>query len=503
MSFRSRLVDALSFLRGRRDNAADTYVNAYTGMGMVGKDPSLATTVQETTVLGPGLLRTIYRSDGIGQRLCRLPAREMTREGWEFEGDSDGLLNEEMDRLNADAQLCDAMTWGALYGGAIILIGANDGQTWDKPLRWQTLREITFLRPVDRWQLWSAYPTDFHVTYTSPDWAFPHHYRIIPVPFPVGMENSASIPQNFGIRVHESRVIRFDGVKLPQLSFVQNNFWHDSILQSAFQALKTVNTGFRASEQLLNKFALTVLTIPDLKQLLTSREGYVQLEDRLRQVELLQSTWGTLAVGSGEEFKTFFASVAGMPDLIDRNWHLLSAIRGIPIPILTGEQPAGLNATGDASIRMWYDTLRGEQETTLTDPLNYLARLLTLCLDGPFRGRGPKVSVRFNPLWQPTEGETAETRLKDAQRVALYIQEGVVTPEEAANSLLGGDHYSGEITLDKQARLMANVGEIAAGLLNGLAPEPEPPLPPPNTTPNAPVPSPPTPAQEAPEREPS
>ena len=60
--------------------------------------------------------------------------------------------------------------------------------------------------------------------------------------------------------------------------------------------------------------------------------------------------------------------------------------------------------------------------------------------------------MAFNPLWQMTEAERVDIRLKQSQADVAYINAQVLTPEEVASSRFGGDAYSIETKLDLEAR---------------------------------------------------
>ena len=119
--------------------------------------------------------------------------------------------------------------------------------------------------------------------------------------------------------------------------------------------------------------------------------------------------------------------------------------------ILMGRSPGGLNATGDAEIRIYYDGIADSQDADMLDPLNRLMNLAMLAKEGPTGGIVEEDwFIEFNPLWQPTEAETVETRNKQADTDVNYISSGVVTPEEIAISRFGGEEYSIETEIDEE-----------------------------------------------------
>ena len=80
-------------------------------------------------------------------------ADDMTRE-WVYLGeDEDEKAKEVMDELTslaAEEKFNEAIKWQRLFGGSIMIVGAMDGQSPDKPLRPERVKKIEYLKVVDR-----------------------------------------------------------------------------------------------------------------------------------------------------------------------------------------------------------------------------------------------------------------------------------------------------------------------------------------------------------------
>jgi hypothetical protein len=80
-------------------------------------------------------------------------------------------------------------------------------------------------------------------------------------------------------------------------------------------------------------------------------------------------------------------------------------------------------------------------------------RLLLLAKDGPTKGAEPKAyEMKFPSLWQPTPTEDADLKNKVAQTDQIYIEKGVVTPEEIATSRFRKDGWNAETVIDLEER---------------------------------------------------
>lgn len=90
------------------------------------------------------------------------------------------------------------MSWARLYGGAGIIVGANDGRAPWLPLREESVSSVDYLTPVDCRRL---IPLQFQTDLFAPGYGLPTHYEVI---------NTFSMSTG-PVVVHASRVIRFEG----------------------------------------------------------------------------------------------------------------------------------------------------------------------------------------------------------------------------------------------------------------------------------------------------
>jgi uncharacterized protein len=111
-----------------------------------------------------------------------------------------------------------------------------------------------------------------------------------------------------------------------------------------------------------------------------------------------------------------------------------------------GRSPAGMNATGDADLTNFYNSVARDQENELKPRLQKIYKMLA-------RGMGidpEAVVISCRPLVELTEAERADLELKHAQKDKLYVDSGVLTPEEVALSRFADPEEFGlRIQLDK------------------------------------------------------
>jgi hypothetical protein len=437
----------------------DGLVNVISGLGVAGRDKSLANAFVFNTPLGPGELDEAYRSSGIARRLIDLPVLEMTREWFKVQGDDDDLVIGDLESMKARATIVEALTTADLYGGSLVVMGLDDGiADLAQPVNVEALREVSFLTVYDRHQVtWTT--ADLYANPTTRKYNTPEWYTIQPYHNVVSIQG-----QPLGsFRVHETRVLRFNGACLPPRLRRSNNGWDDSVLQACFDQLRNLCAAQAHSANIVEEWAIGVIVIKNLINLLAAKGGEDKVRQRLEIIDYSKSMLHSMLLADGESFEKKVASVSGLPELLDRFALALSAARGIPVSLLMGEAPAGLNATGEYNQKTWYDQVRAWQEAKLQPQLETLVEYEFLSKQGPTNGVEPdNWKIEFCPLSQTDPKEEAQIHKTTAETDVLYVNAGVLTPEEVAISRFGGDRYSTETEIDVAQHQPPTEQELAA-----------------------------------------
>jgi hypothetical protein len=349
-----------------------------------------------------------------------------------------------LDDLDVTSTVMKARQYARAYGGSALLLGADDGQTFDKPLDERRIKSLPWLKVLRPRECW---PSRYYRTITSPKFGEVSHYRVSRETVGGGTSQQ--------LEVHESRIIPFYGVVVSTRQRAARRGWGDSVLVRVLEKVSDFQSSFQAAGILVQDFAQAVFKMAGLAELLMSGDDDVVLA-RARTIDMSRSVARALIIDKDEDFERKATPLSGLPELLDRLTNRLAAAARMPVTLLMGTSPAGLNATGAADIRWYYDAVAGDRERTLRPKLNRLVRLIMLAKDGPTDGVEPcQWRVRFKPLWQMTDAENAELRNKQAQTDQIYINAGVVLPEEIAVSRFGGDEWSMETQLDDEAREVA------------------------------------------------
>jgi phage-related protein (TIGR01555 family) len=421
----------------------DGWVNALTGVG--GGSRTAGYSYRRDLPLTYWELSDLFHGDGIATRICDAIPGEALRKGFTLSCGDPALeerVNSTIDSLSIPERFSEAWTFARAFGGAVVFIGADDGQDPIRPLQLDAVRRVTFLAVLDANEI---YANSWNGDPDSPRFGEPETYRLSRV----GSTNADTRV------IHASRVIRFDGAITTRERRRQNpGGWHDSELQRCFDRLRQFNGAFAAVEDLLQQSSQGVFKVKDLFKMMVGK-AEATLKQRLELLNMGMSVSKAVMVDAdGESFeRTEVGALSGLPPTLDKFMLLLSAVTRIPVTVLMGQSPAGLNATGDSDIRWFYDRIATDQTRYLRPRINQLLRIILRSQQGPAGGVEPENwQVRFPSLYQLTPAEEADLRLKQSQVDAAYINAGVLTPDEVAINRFAEGGYSTETKIDLQPR---------------------------------------------------
>ena len=433
----------------------DGWFNSVTGVGAQNGRGTMRFGVMEGEYLGLADLENLYNFDGVCARIVDAVPEHSLRQGFTV---STGIAEDEtailadLDRLKAVEKLRLAWTWGRLFGGGALFVGADDGRAPDEPLDENELRRILWLTDVDRRDLW---PLTWEADFNSPRFGQPVLYQLTRM----GGTRSQSLT------VHYTRLIRFEGPPPTRRRRLTLNGWGDSVLQRCYQEVMQLRGAFAAAGELVQQSSQGVIAMKGLMDMMASDTDDL-VKRRLALMDQSRSVARSMLLDAdGETFSNVSTgSLAGVADIMDRAVNLASAVSKIPVTVLMGQAPAGLNATGDSDIRNWYDALNAEREHALRPRADRLVHLVMCSREGPTRGRVTDGwRVVLPSLWQPTPVEEADIRVKQAGVDAQYVTTGVLTPEEVALSRFRKEGYSTDTSIELEARESALKGGGAVG----------------------------------------
>ena len=457
----------------------DGFVNVLTGLGGR-RDRRMAAKFVADIDLTDADLENLYNTSDLAHTVVSIFPEEGLRQGFKvcIEDDEDGQresdIQSKLDDLETMEKLLDAACWGRLWGGGGLFLGGTSGDI-SSPLNETKPGKLAFLTVFDRTEL---QPNTWYTQLNDEKFGMPETYRVMP-----RVTNGAT-PVN--LVVHESRLIIMPGARTTKQKKRELNGWDASVLQRVYAVIRDFEAGYAGASYLLTEASQAVYGVKGLLEILASDKGQELMGRRMEMIELSRSVARALLIDAdGETFERKPVSFTGLPDVLDRLSSRLSAATGIPVPVLMGEAPAGLNATGDASIRLFYDRVKSYQKDVLKPAIERIVKLVLLANGG----EPDSWKVEFHPLYQPTDAEMATLRLQIAQADNIYLTTQVLTPEEVAINRFSPDGWSMETQIDLKLREQldevksekmleqAKNPETMAHDPSQLTPEREPPIP--------------------------
>ena len=421
-------------------------VNVITGLGVPTKDKTTATAISSRSLLTQTELEALYLAgvprryvDAIADTLLR---HQVTIKLGEEDGADNQSLIKDFDTYLKDNRfhyaLAEVIKLQRLYGGAGLVLLVDDGLDPAEPVNLSGIRSINGFIPLSRHEL---IPEDVSIT----DYSKPTYYRITTSQRLTPEQTATYV----NVKIHNSRVARFDGLYLPWNIRSRNTGWGMSVLQLMWDAFKRYETAMSGLESMTSDSDLFVHKIPGLFQRLASgAEG--DIRKRLEANSLSRSLYGGMVVDREEEVAFLNRALANISSASEPFIRDLQAVTGWPASILMGDSPGGLGKEGRFEERTWASLVEQWQEVYCRTPLTEIFTLIFSSSEGPTGGRLPDSwSVHFPSVFTETDLEKVGLRLQQAQIDSTYAGLGVINALEIRTARFGGTEFSIETPIDE------------------------------------------------------
>lgn len=398
---------------GVRGGATQAHDSAFSSSAM---QPDWLTRAQADGTAFPGypvLAELAQRAEY--RHMVEVIATESTREWIAFHarGGTDkhariAELEAEFTRLEVRQALRSMAEYDGYYGMGLLY--ADTGQSINETpllLRPETFRKgmLRALRAVEPvWTMADSYSTTNPL---SADFYAPTHWWVQ------------------GQRVHSTRLLRFVSRQVPDLLKPAYNFGGVSLSQMARPYVENWVRTRQSVSDLLNAFSVVALST-DMTAYTQDPEG---LLGRVEAFNRFRSNRGTFVLDKErEKLDLLAAPLAGLDRLQAQAQEQMCSVAQEPLVKFAGITPAGLNASAEGEIRVFYDRISAYQENTFRPALTTIMHMAMLSLWGE---TDPDISFSFRSLWQMdarTQADVEKTRTEIDER---NIRAGVVTPAEA------------------------------------------------------------------------
>jgi phage-related protein (TIGR01555 family) len=328
------------------------------------------------------------------------------------------------DELGCTKALVDGGVFARLKGNAGVILVVRGAGGLATPLDDEKVTELVELIP------WDAEDMSEATWYPNGD---PETYWWTPPP------KGGSTPGT--IQIHETRLIKFAGTRTTPRGRRRNRGWDHSVLQRVYAALRSFDGMFGSTDSMFADASQAVFKLQGLIQSLAESDGSGEKDvmTRLQLMDLMRSASKAVMLDAGDETgvgREEF-SVVERPTLAQldgvMNVYLirLAAAARMPLTVLLGMSPGGMDATGESDMILYYNTVdtyrRMEQEPVILRLVRMIARTL---------GKDASTwKVCWPELSRPKPLDVATGEKMKIDQVVALIGAQVCAPEEAALSL--------------------------------------------------------------------
>lgn len=450
----------------------DGFQNVLTGVGTSRSKTSAGGYVPDD-ILTPPELETLFECNDLAAKIVAKPVEDALRDGFSLRrrNAKPGTFTEEstaiLDRLK-ELDLREAVkrggAFGRLLGGAGSVLGVAGGGALDTPL---DDTKVTRVERLLEWTRQEMVATEWELDGTA------SVYWWSPTP-----KGGRAIQP---MRIHRSRLLVYPGALTTPRSRSHNQYWDLSVLQRVLSALRSFDGMFASTDAMFADASQAVFRLQGLIQGLAEADGEGQqdVQTRLAMMDVLRSTAKAIVLDAGDEtgrgaedFSVVDRATLGTLDKVIGQYYVrLAAAANMPLTVLLGMAPQGMNATGESDMVLYFNTVDAYRRDVLEPRILRVVRMVAQEL-------GDTQPKDWEVVWpelarpKPLDVATAE-KMKVDSLVAL-VGAQVLLPEEIALALSASLPNLG-IVIDTHPRELALAEaytEIENREMTGAVPEP-------------------------------
>lgn len=358
-------------------------------------------------------LDNFYSASSTARKIVNRPVQDMMRQGYYFggiAGEPLKRLDNELDRLKIDVHLSRAMRLARKHGRSYILLATADNEPLNTPIN--TAKGLSYITSLSVTQL--ALGNEMRPASEAQGcYDKPVYYKL-----QRGVGNTGA-----GI-IHHSRIIEIQ--------------WDDGdgVLEGVYEDVLRYTSVNANAASLVHEAKIDIIKTPDLATQIEQHTDSIL--KRFSLVGMLKGNNGTVLLDKEEEFQSKQYNFSGLPDLMQEFAIQVSAAADMPVTVLFGRSPAGMNSTGEHDLKNYYDTVGSYQRDYLRPVLRQLLNIVT----GYLSLNTDDVSLIFSPLWQVDEKTLSEIEKNNAERDIKYLEAGIITEAQTAKQLVEQQTYT-------------------------------------------------------------
>lgn len=368
---------------------------------------------------------TAYATSTWFGKIIDIRADDAVREGRSWKGDKEQIeAIEAVEKdLNYWSKVNQAIKWADLYGGSVIIPDLPGNSA--SPLNPEriTVGSVKFLSVLSRHSI-QAEGVDRNPL--SPNFGGPERYT-------VQTSSGASIV------FHPSRVILFNGRSVGDVRD-ETDIWGQSLWEHLADSILASDSGGAVISALLQEAKIDVVRVNEFMDSIGNDQVEAAHMKRWQMVAMLKSVSNIMLLDGADQWDQKSVDWSGIPDAVQMLLTIMAGAADIPLTRLTGQQAKGLSNGGDVDLRNYYDSVRAKQKLQFTPRLKPLDDILIRTALG---NRSKDIWYEWNPLWQPSDKERAETQHIRAQTFQIELNTGALAEEPLTKAYVNAAIESG------------------------------------------------------------
>lgn len=370
------------------------------------------------------------------RKMVETLATEMTRRFIRVTAKGSGDKSERIDAINADLKRFKirdlfrrATEIDGFFGRSHIFIdlGTDDPEEMKTPIG--TGRDAVSKGKIAKGSL-----RGFRII--EPVWCYPGEYDTSNPLSPNWYRPAQWLVQ--GKSAHRSRLLTIVSREVPDLLKPAYAFGGLSLTQMAKPYVENWIRTRQSVSDLVAKFSKRGFKMP-LSEALAAGAGD-NLFNRVDLFNALSDNFGAMILNTDEEYFEVSTPLGSLDKLQAQSQEQMACVPGIPLVKLLGVTPAGLNASADGEIRVFYDAIGAKQEDDLRDPLTTVIDIIQL---NRFGDVDEDIDFVFEPLWQMSDKEKAEVATATATAVSAIEGSGIIDVPTALKELRRASEVTG------------------------------------------------------------
>lgn len=365
------------------------------------------------------------------RRMSEVIATNMTRKWIKLQASGDGeddktdkikKIEDEMKRLKTKETFQEAAELDGFFGRSHIYVDTGDtdnAQELMKPIgdgrndisqgKVSKAKPLLRLKSVEA--VW-CYPSNYNSNDPlSPSWYKPEMWVVM------------------GRQIHISRLLTFVGREVPDLLKPAYSFGGLSLSQMAKPYIDNWIRTRQSVADLIHSFSVCGIKT-NLGESVAN--GGADLFTRIDMFNATRDNRGLMVLNNGvpgdaEEFFNVSTPLSTLDALQAQTQEHMCSVAGIPVIVLLGIQPAGLNASSEGEIRIFYDWIHSFQEKFFRPNLTRVIDFIQLSLFGAV---DPDITFIFEPLWAMDEVQKATVYKTLMEADTIAVDKGVLDPIE-------------------------------------------------------------------------